>query len=144
MQNPFQSLMCQHSKAALNCNCWKGFLKSLLYAGIHSPFAVCTFTANLTAWKTFHMGYAVASAAVSRLEVLVLSSKKNQLLLVLFSVLLCILLGQDATISFPLLCAGQQSGQELMNSLTAFFFQGVRSSKFCNSDKGCRDKGNDT
>lgn len=61
---------------------------------------------------------------ISRLEVLVLSSKEKWLLLVLLSVLLCILLRQDSSISFPLLCAGQQSGQELLSSLTAFVFRG--------------------
>lgn len=61
---------------------------------------------------------------ISRLEVLVLSSKEKWLLLVLLSVLLCILLRQDSSISFPPLCAGQQSGQELLSSLTAFVFRG--------------------
>lgn len=59
---------------------------------------------------------------IPRLEVLFLSPKEKRLL-VLLSVLLCVLLGQDASVSFPLLCAGQQSGQELLSSLTAFVFR---------------------
>lgn len=109
--------MCQHSKATLNCNCWKGFLKSLLYAGIHSPFAVWSFTPC----TTFRMGYAAASAAVSDFQVggscPLLQGKVTSFSFAFSSVV-------RSSISFPLLCAGQQSGQELLSSLTAFVFRG--------------------
>lgn len=113
-----KSLTCQHSKAALNCNCWKHFFKSLLHAGIYSPLAALVQTWLHVKPSIWDMLLPQQQFQISRLEVLVLSSKEKQLYLFCFQFCCA------SCLDFPFLWAGQQSGQELLSSLTAFVFRG--------------------